>query len=169
MEFSGTIIDATFAYFGALHYTATQWYFGLSCVLIAGVSYLYHRAWKGGHIITGGVRAPESVRLSPTLVNFIKFCFPREIYAHRSTKTDILYLLSFPAISGIFFKPSLIFGSAGMAYTVVNLALTTVFGEASAIDTGLFLNEFILIGLFAVASALGADSEFLSITICFIR
>jgi len=125
MENINTLQALLSTYVNQLTYVATEWYFIASSCIFAYLVY------KNSTITIDSIINPDRAHINvfSRIINFFNFLFPKKYYFHRSTKTDLLYLLSFPLIAGIFFKPALVFGTAAFAYSATNMVLSTIFGD----------------------------------------
>jgi sterol desaturase/sphingolipid hydroxylase (fatty acid hydroxylase superfamily) len=130
-------------YLSALSYPATRWYFGASCVVLALISYGYYHARSRGWSVAA----------------FLRYLFPKSIYFHRSTKQDALYVLSFPLIAGLLFKPALAFGTAAWTYKTAYSALSMLGSVSYEIPDATWFVVLLTIA-FTVLSAMAADFMF---------
>ncbi len=91
-------------------------------------------------------------------LKFIRFCFPKSLYLHRSSLTDLRYLLTFPFIGKFVFQPALAFSGAAVAYAFTQDLLSSWWGN---VDYQLNLpHPLLLVILFTLFSALAADFMF---------
>ena len=108
-------MDFLTSYIDFLRYPPTKWYFVTATVLIAICFYIAkHRFSTHG---------------SQSIFNFL---FPSKIYLHRSTKTDLKYLLLLPVVSLLLFAPAISFFFSMVAHVkeLTESLLIFVFGSA---------------------------------------
>ncbi|MGH1366745.1 MAG: sterol desaturase family protein [Calditrichia bacterium] len=125
-------------------YPATRWYFLLSCVALALIVYLWHYAKSRGYTAKG----------------FLSYLFPKEIYTHDSTKLDLKYILSFPIIAGVFFKPALAFSTAAATYKGGYWLFENLFGIQEFVMPESWFIVAVLVAAFTIISAMAADLFF---------
>lgn len=113
MDVVEKIQELLWGYLDHLAYTPTKWYFVLSCFCLATICYFVFVTTK-------------SKRVSAK--SFFNFLFPKDIYLHRSTKNDLLYVLSLPVIGALIFLPALALSTSGIAFKGVTFGLNFVFG-----------------------------------------
>lgn len=122
-----------------------------ACLLLAFGAYVYPERRRAGSF-TGS--------FSGSLGHFFRWLFPKAIYTHPSTKTDALYLLSFPLVAGLIFKPALGFSTAALSYRAVEAAMAHLPDIAPLPHPTLRWTIIALTAAFTVASALAADLMF---------
>lgn len=144
MENLERVAELANSYLGWLTYAAIEWYFGISCIVLALISYVYFKEIKSRN----------------SLLSFVKFCFPKSIYLHRSTRIDLLYLLSFPIAASVIFSPALGFSTAALTYQGMQRILVGVWGEVGGAAPMTELTGLLWVAAFTVASALAADLGF---------
>jgi len=139
-----TIYSLLRQYIKWFQYPATRWYFILSCIILALIVYVMRYARSQGYTISG----------------FLKYLFPKELYTHDSTKLDIKFILSFPIIAGIFFKPALAFSTAAGTYQGGYWLLEKSFGTQAIIIPESWWVIGGLTAAFTITSAMAADLFF---------
>lgn len=155
MQELSKLLDIGKSYVDSLYYPATEWYFAVSSLIIAAVAYVFvHRRDRPAR-----PSATTATRWRGP-VEFFRFCFPKEIYTNVSTKTDLLYLLSFPLIAGLLFKPALVFGLTGVAYSATQSISIALLGEPQGSVALSPLATTGMIAAFTLVSAMAADFGF---------
>ena len=142
MEVLSDLLILVRSYVSKLAYTGTRWPFLLSSLGVALLSYLYFRRKADGY--------------SP--LRFLRFCFPKSVYFHKSSLLDLRYLLTFPIFGGLIFKPALAFSGAGVAYSTTQTLLRSLLG-----DVGNQSNDphtLLLVLAFTFVSVLASDFMF---------
>ena len=129
--------DLVSTYWSILYYPALKPLYFASALGLALISYLYY--------------SHRANRLSP--LNFIRFCFPKSVYLHKSTRTDLIYLLVYPMISSLLFAPALAFSTYVFSYENTQ-ALLQQHWEPSNHQ---IQNVYLLISIFIVMSILVQD------------
>ncbi|MFK8029429.1 MAG: sterol desaturase family protein [Gammaproteobacteria bacterium] len=131
-------------YLGSLYYPATEWYFILTCLILACISYACYTKGPG----------------YPSVRKLVSYLFPKSIYTHRSTRQDVFYIMSFPLIAGLIFKPALAFGTAAVTYQVVFGALELAGGSPTPYQPASPAMILMLTIAFTLLSAMAADLMF---------
>lgn len=134
-------------YINFLAYPPMQWYFVLSAAALGIFAFVRHK------------RRTPTTALNPAAMG--SFLFPREIYRHRSTKTDLQYLLLVPIAALLLFWPAIsilqawVDGTASSTETVLGWFSAAADAELGSTGTGRTLAVVGFTILFAMAADLG--------------
>lgn len=132
-------------YVNFLSYEPTRWQFVLSALFLAFVMFSLTR---------------KKVALPG--VEFFKFLFPKDIYFHRSTRTDFLYLLALPIIATFVFLPaiSLLLTLAHHSHTATEYILVFFWGEPSLTAPASQVTQTLYLIIFTILFAMAVDFGF---------
>jgi len=108
----------------SLAHPMIQWYFVISTLAIAFFFFFKHYQKKHGR-----KHSSQQRKFSKNVpLEFLKYLFPKKIILHRSSRLDLLFVFTYP-VASMLLRPVLIFGVAGIVFTLTLKGLTGLFGD----------------------------------------